>query len=169
MRKMTIVLLCCIGVVLNIIYVFFTFHKIMDYNFMDKNISDTYIIDLVNINSGRYDTNIIIDAPFLFKIKRSYTTVSGNTVEERECIDQVKIWTKTKTVAYFLGKNNPYIKLDLENNQEFIYEVLNDYTLEDQEIFKKLEAHPELFLDAQEPSPIYKVKGRGEVPFRKLK
>lgn len=170
MRLLCICLLCMVGILMQIFCGLIFSWEFLHYIQIDKDISETYKIELKTMNLGDWRQDApIIEAPVLYKINREFKTVSGDTGWEIEYIDQVKIWTKNKTTAYFLGKNKPYIKLDLENKQEYVYEAIDDYAPEDQKIFKKLESHPELFLDAQETPYGYQVKGRGEVPFKRLK
>lgn len=168
-RPLGICLLGMVGFLAQMLFHLSFSWEVLHYMQFDKDISETYKIELKQMNPGdwRNDAPTIL-APVLYKIIREFTTVSGDTGWEIESIDQVKIWTKNKTTAYFLGKNRSYIKLDLENKQEYIYEELCDYAPGDQKIFQKLEAHPELFLDEQEIVTVYQVRGRGEVPFRRL-
>lgn len=168
MRKRSVIFLSIVGGIVAIAYVLFTFTlpgRFIQYIQFDKDISETYKVELKQVNP-RSDATLI-EAPVLYKVLGKTTLESDMVWRDLEYIDQVKIWTKNDTAAFFLGENKPYIKLDLVNNQEFIYENLGDYSLEDQDIFQKLEELPNKFLEAQEPP--YRVKGRGEVSFSKLK
>lgn len=177
MRKRTVVTLSVVGgiwgfilVAASVLFCLFFSIKALEYDVVDKDISDTYEVqlDLLNPNRHSLKGEPPVYAPCLYKILNIDVLDTGNTWRELEFIDQVKIWTKNETSAYFLGENKPYIKLDLINNQEFIYEDLGDYPPEDQKIFQNLASHPEWFLEAQEVDTIYHANGGGEVPFYKV-
>lgn len=170
MRKRTVVLLSVGGgilgfilIVASIVSCLFLSFTMLSYDSVDKDISDTYKIELRPMDRRG---NERLYAPVLYKNLDVRVSNNGNYIRDLEAIDQVKIWTKNETTAYFLGENKPYIKLDLINNQELVYEDLGDYPPEDQEIFQNLASHPEWFLGSQELP--YHANGGGEVPFYKV-
>ena len=85
-------------------------------------------------------------------------------------IGRLYIWTEYEDYVYMLGPDdtNPfsYFRLDVEEDQLYRSDELNDFDQTEQEIFMKLESHPELFTDIQEMGPddsAYNLNGKGKV------
>ena len=85
------------------------------------------------------------------------------------------IWTEYEDYVYMLGDDDTepfnYFRLDVEADQLYYSTDLNDFDQNEQEIFMKLEAHPELFTDIQEmgpDNPPYSLNGKGKVKLEDL-
>ena len=90
-------------------------------------------------------------------------------------IARLYIWTEYEDYVYMLGDDDTepfnYFRLDVEADQLYYSTDLNDFDQNEQEIFMKLEAHPELFTDIQEmgpDNPPYSLNGKGKVKLKDL-
>ena len=103
-----------------------------------------------------------IKVPVLFEVvsKTSYA-------ELMERMDFVKIWVKDGSVWYVLGKWN-YITINAEEDTCFVSSEIGDFSAHAQEVFKKLESHPEFFAEPGPGDEPYRWNGRGYVTMEQL-
>ena len=130
-------------------------------------LSPTYKIDIedIDVPSGLNDS--IHYTTYLFKQEGVY----GDTKRPYYFrLGQLKIWTTHKNKVYMLAKtsqsDNYYFLLDLKSNEMMSSDNLEDFDEKAQEIYVKLNAHPELFTDIQEINAShrsYQLNGKGQV------
>ena len=134
-------------------------------------LSKSYVIDLRDY----YQTENIYERPSEYVHDTTYLVKQTGVYGEDRApsylvIARLYIWTEYGDCVYMLGPDdtNPfaYFRLDVEEDQLYRSDELNDFDQTEQEIFMKLESHPELFTDIQEmgpDTPAYSLNGRGEV------
>ena len=132
-------------------------------------LSESYKIDTRDYyqteNISERPSEYIHDTTYLIKLTgTSYFVIA-----------RLYIWTEYEDYVYMLGDDDTepfnYFRLDVEADQLYYSTDLNDFDQNEQEIFMKLEAHPELFTDIQEmgpDNPPYSLNGKGKVKLKDL-